>query len=165
MVALLTTSPFRINAPPAALASSPSAKLSPALHGYVKHSNVTKAAIPSPSSASKEGDEYVQRLIKLIPSEVLALYLTFHEIATSWLGIWALICLALVILVRTVGTHKAGKPIQFISVAVAAISFVIWVYATGGYFLQFKPPENLPGITSVSVGVWTFIIPYFYKGD
>ena len=112
-----------------------------------------------------KGDEYFQRLVKLVPIEVLALYLTFQEIAASWLGVWAVVCLVLVLFVRTVGTHQAGKPIQIVSVLVAAVSFVLWVYATGGHFLQIKLPANIPGVTSVSVGVWTFLVPYFYKGD
>ena len=77
------------------------------------------------------GDPYLSRLIKLIPSEVVALYLTFKEVA----------------------------------ILIATVSFVLWVYATDGYFLHFRRPANVPGLISVSVGVWTFLLPYLYKGD
>ena len=110
------------------------------------------------------GDEYLQRLIKLVPSELLALYLTFKEIAATWLGIWATICLALVVFARAMGTRKPGKGPQWKAVAVASVSFVLWIYATDGNFLGLEPPP-IPGLISVSVGVWTFIVPYFYKGD
>jgi hypothetical protein len=111
------------------------------------------------------GDEYLQRLVKLVPSEVLALYISFKEVASTWLGIWAAICLVLVLFVRTVGTRQAGKPIQAIAVVVAMISFILWVYATGGYLFNLPLPSKTPGIISVAVGVWTFLIPYLYKGD
>jgi hypothetical protein len=111
------------------------------------------------------GDPYLSRLIKLVPSEVVALYLTFKEVAVSWLGIWATICLVLVVVVRTLGTRQAGKPVQVGAILIATVSFILWVYATGGHFLHIRPPANVPGLISVSVGVWTFLLPYLYKGD
>jgi hypothetical protein len=114
---------------------------------------------------SQNADYYFQRLAKLVPTEVLALYLSFKEIANTWLGIWALICLALVIFVRTLGTMQSGKHVQVPSVLVASISFMLWVYATGGHILGLELPKQIPGIISVSVGVWTFVVPYLYKGD
>jgi len=113
---------------------------------------------------AEEGDPYLARLVKLIPAEVVALYLTFKEVAVSWLGIWATICLGLVILVRALGTRESGK-VQKATVFVASVSFVLWVYATGGHFLTFTWPATIPGIISVSVGVWTFGVSYLYKGD
>ena len=110
-------------------------------------------------TSNKVGDPYLARLVLLVPSEVLALYLAFKEVASSFLGIWAVICLALVIFVRTVGTHKAGKSIQLGAVLIATISFVLWIYATGGYFLSWKLPPNYPGVISIAIGVWTFVIP------
>lgn len=163
MVMLPVTGPFRINSPmPVAAAARDIAALGRA--GRAAESAAVPA-VAAPVAASDRGDEYFQRLVKLVPSEVLALYLTFKEIANDWLGIWTAICCLLVIFVRTVGTRKAGKPIQIFAVAVATISFILWVYATGGYFFRFKLPTNIPGIASVSVGVWTFLIPYIYNGD
>jgi hypothetical protein len=104
-------------------------------------------------------------LIKLIPAEVVALYLTFKEVAVSFLGVWAAICLLLTVLSRTAGSYQAGKPVQFVSILIASVSFVLWIYATGGSILSFRLPVNTPGIISVAIGVWTFVIPYFYKGD
>jgi hypothetical protein len=106
-------------------------------------------------------DEYLGRLVKLIPAEVVALYLTFKEIATSWLSIWAWICLVLVVFVRSHGT-RANKKAQKFAVLVSAVSFALWIYATGDYLIEFALPA---GVVSVAVGVWTFIVPYFYKGD
>lgn len=115
--------------------------------------------------AREGGDLYLSRLVKLVPSEVVALYLTFKDTAVSWLGVWATICLGLVVLTRTLGSHEAGKRVQVGAVLVSMVSFTLWVYATDGYFLSVELPESPPGLISVAIGVWTFLIPLFYKGD
>jgi hypothetical protein len=157
MTANLRSGPFRIIAPLEAdrrVAAAVPAGASP-----------EAAPGGAPSPGPQKQDQYFDRLLKLVPTEVLALYITFKEVATGWLGIWAAICLVLVVFVRTIGTSQAGKPVQVVAVVVATVSFILWVYATGGYILQFKLPENMPGVISVAVGVWTFLVPYFYKGE
>jgi energy-coupling factor transporter transmembrane protein EcfT len=112
----------------------------------------------------QKGDPWLTRLVKLVPSEVIAVYLAGVELAKTWLGIWAFICLLLVFVARTLGTKEQGKPIQWVAVLVSIISFVIWIYATGGEFFNLKlPPDK--GIASIAVLLWTFLVPYFYKGD
>ncbi|MGE5343750.1 MAG: hypothetical protein ACM3SY_19950 [Candidatus Omnitrophota bacterium] len=109
---------------------------------------------------------YMERLIKLIPAEALAVYLTgngFIKTTTAIKGIWPLICLGLVIVFRIWGTMEKGKPVQWLTVVVSAISFVIWVYAMGGRFLEFRLADL--SIASLAVLVWTCIIPFVYKGD
>lgn len=111
-----------------------------------------------------EGDPWLTRLVKLVPSEVIAVYLAGAELAKTWLGIWAFICLLLVFVARTLGTREQGEPVQWIAVLVSAVSFVIWIYATGGYFFDLTlPPDR--GFASIAVLLWTFLVPYFYKGD
>jgi hypothetical protein len=47
------------------------------------------------------------------------------------------------------------------------VSYVLWIYATGGYLVNehFAVPAAYNGIVSVAIGVWTFLLPYLYKGD
>ena len=122
--------------------------------------------IRSPEVAGASGsDLYLSRLVKLVPSEVVALYLTFKETAATWLGTWATVCLGLVVLTRTLGTHEAGKRVQVGAVLVSMVSFGLWVYATNGQFLSVELPASPPGLISVAIGVWTFVVPLIYKGD
>jgi hypothetical protein len=93
---------------------------------------------------------------------VVALYLTFKEVASGWLPVWAWICLGLVVLFRAFGTHAAGRNVQWTAVFVASVSFALWIYATGGYLVRVTLPA---GAISVAIGVWTFVVPMFYKGD
>jgi hypothetical protein len=121
----------------------------------------------APAAVQAEPDPYFARLVKLVPAEVLALFVTFKQAAVSFLGTWSLICLVLVVIVRTIGNKQAGKPIQWIAVAVATISFGLWVYATGGHLGALKLPNKpeAEAAVSIAIGVWTFVVPYFYKGD
>ena len=132
---------------------------------------IHSAPAPAPASlvppAPKAPDEYLTRLVKLIPAEIIALYLSIKGTFgahTEALRIWGLVCLVLVILVRAIAT-KSNQSIQGLAVLVAAISFILWVSAGGNqigwgadWFSWLTYPEAV-------VGVWTFLVPYIYKGD
>jgi hypothetical protein len=105
----------------------------------------------------------MDRLIKLIPSEVIAIYLAGKTFASGWIGIWAVVCLALVPIIRIWGTNEPQKGVQWTTVIVSTVSFIIWVYAIGGMFLGVTLPD--PGIAPAAVLIWTVVIPIFYKGD
>lgn len=106
---------------------------------------------------------WLDRLVRLVPSEVIAVYLTGKGYATNWPGIWSFVCLGLVVVIRVWGTKEPGTRVQWIAVAVSAVSFVIWVYAIGGRFLAIVLPD--PGIAPAAVLVWTVVVPIIYKGD
>ena len=124
---------------------------------------------PPAPQPPKPADDYLGRLVKLIPAEVIALYLgvkgSFNNEPTG-LAVWGLVFLGLVIFVRVVATREPGKKIQLGAVVTAAVSFIFWIYATKGSII------GLDGVfgeytkySSVAVSVWTFIVPYIYKGD
>jgi hypothetical protein len=111
---------------------------------------------------------YYERLLKLIPAEVVGLYLIGVGIIPSGVRIglaaWAAACLALVVLVRAGATRDPGASLgpQWAAVVVAAVSFVVWVYALGGPFAAYH--IAIPWVGSLAVLVWTFVVPYFYRG-
>ena len=107
-------------------------------------------------------DSWLERLVKLVPAEVVAVYLAGRPLAEGRAaGIWPLVCLGLVIVVRAFGTMDKRGP-QWASVAVSAVSFVLWVYAMGGHFLNYSLDVN---IASLAVLVWTTLVPVFWKGE
>jgi hypothetical protein len=131
---------------------------------------ITMAAGGVPSGKVDDFDAYMQRLIQLIPAELVALYLAFHAASDpngSFHWWWPIICLVLVVVVRIFGTRNptgAFWSFQPIAVAVAAISFVLWIYAIG---------DKIAGVTftaepiwiSAMIAIWTIVVPYFYKGS
>jgi len=114
---------------------------------------------------SHEGDPWLARIVKLVPSEVIAVYLAGASAAKTWLGNWAFVCLILVVIARALGTKEGKQPVQWLGVIVSFISFIIWIYATGGFIFTWKLPANMEGLASIAVLVWTFLVPFFYKGD
>jgi len=75
--------------------------------------------------------------------------------------LWPVACLVLTIVVRAFGTSDRHGP-QWLSVAISAVSFVLWVYATGGHFLNYDVDVNL---ASLAVLVWTTLVPVLWRGE
>jgi hypothetical protein len=107
-------------------------------------------------------DPWLTRLVKLVPAEIVAVYLAGRPFAEPRLaGAWPVVCLVLTVIVRAFGTRDRRGP-QWVSVAVSAVSFVLWVYATGGHFLSFEVDANL---AALAVLVWTTLVPVFWRGE
>jgi len=135
--------------------------------------------------------EYADRLVRLIPAEVIALYTAvrgFFEIpkespgaaqqaassiATSpdstqiqlFLDWWPFICLLLVIFVRAWGTRSDmtnWRTVQWLAVFVAAVSFFLWVNVTGARFFGWQ--GLVQPLWAALGATWVFLVPYFYKG-
>src|SRR5688500_942553 len=87
---------------------------------------------------------YLDRLLKLIPAEVLSLYLVgvgvIPKEGTTALVLWASFCLIAVIMVKAYGTSDRVHNIQpdWVHVILSAIAFVIWVYSLGGPFEVYE---------------------------
>ena len=107
-------------------------------------------------------DPWLTRLVKLVPAEIVAVYLAGRPLSQEhYAGLWPVACLVLTIVVRAFGTSDSSGP-QWLSVGVSAVSFVLWVYATGGQFLTYPLDVNLAGL---AVLVWTTLVPVFWRGD
>jgi hypothetical protein len=126
------------------------------------HKAPSGGAVPT-KGREGTGDAYMERLIKLVPSEVIGVFLAGRGYAETWIGIWSVICMVLVLISRVWGTRAQGESVQWTGVVVSIISFAIWIYAIGANILNFVLPDK--GIAYIAVLVWTFVVPYFYKGD
>ena len=118
--------------------------------------------------------DYANKLLRLIPAEVVALYQSAYAIIveqTDWLAkvtlpLLPIIGLVLVIFVRVWGTRSDdGKwgSVQWGAVFVAAISFVLWVISLGHPIVWVPELPKWPG--AVLLMIWVFILPYFYKSE
>lgn len=111
---------------------------------------------------------YLDRLLKMIPGEVVGLYLVGigfipeHQLVVNL--IWTVVCLFGVIVIRAYGTTdpEKGYPPDWVHTMISAIAFLIWVYTLGGPFKMLH--LHVPYIGSLLVLAWTFFIPILYKG-
>lgn len=139
---------------------------------------VTRPTVKRVAVDKSEGfKDYLGRLMKLIPTEVLSFYLVgkgviaagaMAENSAYWIG-WTIFCLIAVFIVRVFGTTdpKANNPKdqrpQMAAVVIACVSYLVWIYSMGDVFALLKIYE--PTLASLMVLGWTFVVPYFYKGD
>jgi len=133
---------------------------------------MVKAAMRKGGTAQEKPtpiQSYMERLVKLIPAEVVGLYLVGQGIIPPAekvaLVVWSIVCLGLVVLVRakTTGDRVNSISPQWSAVAVSTVSFVIWVYTMPGPFQAFN--LAVPFVGSLAVLVWTFIVPFLYQGS
>lgn len=131
------------------------------------------------------GPRIRERLVKLVPAEAVSAYPLLKPLADNvdkW-AVWVLswVLLLVVIVLRRYATATPQKGPQRAAVAVAAISFVIWVYVMKGDFgfyelglkliggVEAPAPEKLElakqFLSSLALVVWTLLVPVFYKGE
>lgn len=110
---------------------------------------------------------YFDRLIRLIPAEVIALYTTGIAIIPPEGKIvrliWTFFCFACVVLVRIFGSRSPQRKIQWPIVAISSASFVIWIYNGRGIFEDLGLYVNYIG--GLFMLGWTFLIPFIYQGS
>lgn len=129
---------------------------------------ITKKAIRPVSRQSGEAlKDYLERLTKLIPSEIIGLYLVGKGIVAedqSLLMYWTIFCLFGVVVSRIAGTTDVQRnlPPQISAVVISVISYTIWIYSMGDIFKTFG--IHFPKVGSLLVLGWTFIVPYIYQG-
>ena len=118
--------------------------------------------------AQQDFKYYLERLLKMIPGEVIGLYLIGQGLIPTDQGVvmavWAALCLAGVVAVRAYGTadpEQHASP-DWVHVGISCVAFAIWVYTLGGPFEVWG--IAVPYIGSLLVLAWTFFVPIFYKG-
>lgn len=125
------------------------------------HRPPLEATAATPATSQDSIKNWMERLIKLIPSEVVAVYLAGKNLAQEYLIYWSVVCLGVVVVIRIWGTTAPTRGPQFPAVLISAVSYILWVLAIGGF------PERLvpPNLVALSILVWTAIVPVLYKGD
>jgi len=105
---------------------------------------------------------WLQRLVKLVPSEIIAFYLAGRAYSARIEPWWPLICLALLVVVRVWGTREPPRGPQWIAIAISAVSFAVWVLAMGGRFPGVTLPPDIAALVAL---VWATLVPVIYRGD
>jgi hypothetical protein len=157
-----------------------------AFSGSIEMSYPFRIEAPSPIRANATGQDqafsdYMDRLIRLVPAEILGLYLTIRGVwipaddpgkqhvdvfERGFLTWWPVLCVVLLLVSRSWGTRApngAWSTVQLIPIAIAAVSFCIWVYAIGDPVLLGWRPD--PKAAATAVVIWVFLVPIKYKGS
>jgi len=127
----------------------------------------------TPGSALQQ---YVDRLIKLIPAEVIAAYQAIRGVvvsvapnspdAKSFLPWLPIIGVLLVLFVRAWGTRAPSgdwATVQWRGVGIAMVSFIVLIISLGHPIVAETPIATWIG--SVLLILWVFFLPYIYEGS
>ncbi len=110
-------------------------------------------------------DNYRDKLIKLIPAEIVAAYLMLQANLLDqgrtvvWIVIGVLFILTFLYL-RFFGEVKKWLQLIF-----SSLSFLIWVYSIAPEEI-LGPDLHNPSLATIILVLWTLLIPFFFKqGD
>ena len=104
-------------------------------------------------------DNYIQRLFKYIPSEIVALYLAvipFLRDATQSTEYLIAGGLTVVTFLYLLLVQKVKKPTQLF---LSCTCFLLWVFALGGPFRFYEWYTKTPYLPLLALGVATLFIP------
>ena len=108
----------------------------------------------------RESQNYRDRLLKLIHSEIVAAYMVLLGIIPSDKARWGTLIVSIVLLILVPLYLRRIQNVRRISQLIATtISFVVWVYSIGGPFEAWGLYESWIG--SVILVLWTLTIPLF----
>lgn len=117
-------------------------------------------------------NDFKDRLIKLIPAEIIAAYVTISGLVIGfassdpnadksnllWIIILVLTILTPVYLVKVSGVSKKRQ------LLFSTIGFLVWAFATASPYTNRILGFSYELITSVVLILYTLFIPLFYKG-
>lgn len=127
---------------------------------------ISRTVTYASSATQADGaDSYLDRLVKYIPSEIIALYLGVINVVPTqdssyWFSLWIIAIVTTIItpIYMYFATSEPGEPTAWTQITVSSVAFPIWVFATGGPFTQFSWYKDKHWIAAVILTFSTFLI-------
>lgn len=127
-----------------------------------------KSAADVPAPPPAQVNDYKDRLVKLIPSEIITAYVTLRGLINGageqgnrqlliWIVFGILVIMNPLYLFYIMQVKKAGQ------IAFSSIAFVLWVMVIGGTFTTILG-FSAEYLGSILLVLYTLFIPFVYKG-
>lgn len=121
--------------------------------------------IPAESRSNAQGiprtpDDYTSRLLKYIPTEVIALYLTLASLIRSVeeTGIsWEWFIFLVGVIATPLYLWRLQRVHKTLQLVLSTVAFIVWVFAIGGPFAQLA--WYAPVYGGILLCIYTFLIP------
>ncbi len=127
-----------------------------------KNIDRARARLPEAERDKVKPDDYLAKLIKYIPSEVVALYITLYSIASASKKeipfefiVWFIFILGIIGTILYL--RRVAKVIDWSQIFISTIAFVVWVFALGGPFSLLSWYHPVYG--ALLLPIYTFFIP------
>jgi hypothetical protein len=110
-------------------------------------SGIAAATAAGPAPAAPRVDDYLGRLLKYIPAEIVGFYLVAAGLISpqpgtpNITGLWVVFALGFVLCVLyfwIATSRDEGKRPLWSQVILATIAYPVWVFAIGGPFVSFS---------------------------
>lgn len=109
----------------------------------------------------KPSEEYLGKLLKLIPSEVVAVYMAIQGFIPEENAKWGLTIVSLLLFIITpLYMRYTQRVTRSTQIVISTLSFVVWLYALGGPFTLWNVQQ--PWIASALLVLWTTFVPQFF---
>lgn len=120
------------------------------------------------SKNETENDSYVNQIIKLIPVDIVGVYLGITKLLSTWEESYPIIqtSIFLIILIITpFYLKRADSQIDIRHIVVSTISFAVWAFSLGDPFEKFLKlgHDKFQIMSSVVIMIYTLIVPLLYK--
>ncbi|HLF16313.1 MAG TPA: hypothetical protein VI796_02640 [Candidatus Thermoplasmatota archaeon] len=107
---------------------------------------------PPPPPGGKGPDTYTDRLLKYIPSETIALFVTLDGILLTvdepplfvWWAVFVALLLITALYIGRVTWSPQGR-VAWIQVAISTLAMAVWIFALGGPFTNYTWYEPYMG--------------------
>ena len=125
----------------------------------------------SPAAAPSQ-ERYDEKLLKLIPAETVAVYLSLQGVLLSSMGApaeaqrlnaWLWVIFVVMLVLNGLYLRKVQNVTDYKQHAILATAFVVWVFTMGGPFRNLSFYEPFMG--SLLLTLYTFVVPLFYRGQ
>ena len=126
---------------------------------------ISQHDIPAVSRSNTQGvprtpDDYTSRLLKYIPTEVIALYLTLASLIRSVEELrvpWEWFIFLLGVVATPLYLWRLQRVHKTLQLILSTVAFVVWVFAIGGPFAQLA--WYAPVYGGILLCIYTFFIP------
>jgi hypothetical protein len=123
-----------------------------------------KAAVATPVP---NADDYQSRLLKYIPAEVIAVYLTLDNALRSAkdqiaLQSWLWIIFGILLVGTPLYLWRVSKVTKKVQLLISTIAFAVWVFALGGAFALQSWYHPVYG--ALLLPLYTFFVPVISGG-
>jgi hypothetical protein len=122
-----------------------------------------------------QGDTYLDRLVKYIPTEIIALYLGATNVvphtakSNEMIALWVIAALTAICtpIYMYYATKEPDQPTLWSQIVISSIAFPVWVFAIGGPFQVTWPnwyPDN-KWIAAIVISFATFLLGIYQPTD
>ena len=131
---------------------------------------IRSPADPNIAAANTDPNTYKDRLVKLIPSEIITAYITLQGLISAEAGnntvLFTVIAFGSLLILTPFYLRNISGVTKWVQIIFTTVAFVIWVMASGGFKYMFPTVEIFENnfLGSMLLIIYTLAIPFVYKG-